>query len=166
MKDDTVASTNPTPQADDRRMEDRTGIHIRSVAGILAIGLLVMLILTSGAVFFVNIPMNNQTIVGQLIGTELSLLGVCVTYYFGSSANARMAQQSLADLSQSNLAAQTTLSAVNVAGTGKDSMNLKAGEIAVAVGTQGGGAQITKSPEVLDKVLENLDPKAEKIVIP
>lgn len=138
-------------------MADNTHpITVKSVPGILAIGLMIMVAATTAGIFIIEVPSSNQTVIIQIVTTELTLLGMAIAFFYGSSSSSRDTQKTLANLAESNLAAQTTLSAATPSG-GRDSMALKQGEIAVAVASPGGGAEITKSPEVLDSVLENLD---------
>lgn len=85
---------------------------IRTVAGIIAIGLLMMVAAVSFAVFYIAIPKGSETIVGQLVGTLLSLLGVVVAFYYGSSESSKMKDQLTKTQADTIQAAQAALPAI------------------------------------------------------
>ena len=79
------------------------------VAAILAVGLLVVTTGATLAVFMVPIPDKNETIVGQALGTLWSLLGVVVTFFYGTSTGNRKDSDTIATLAETAKVAQTAL---------------------------------------------------------
>ena len=79
------------------------------VAAIMAVGLLVITAVATAAIFIVPIPDKNETIVGQAIGSLLSLLGLVVGFFYGTSTGNRKDAETIATLAQTAQVAQQAL---------------------------------------------------------
>lgn len=82
------------------------------VAAVLAIGILVVVLVATTAMFFIPIPEANQTIVGQAYGGLVALLGICVSFFYGTSTGNRKDKDIIASQAETINKAQSTLSAV------------------------------------------------------
>lgn len=81
------------------------------VAAILAVGILIVVVIATVAMFFIPIPEANQTIVGQAYGGLVALLGICVSFFYGTSTGNRKDKDIIATQADAIQKAQTTLSA-------------------------------------------------------
>lgn len=62
---------------------------INIIAGTIAVGLTALTITIVMVILFLPIPPQNETLVGQAFGTVLSLMGVIVAFFYGSSTSSR-----------------------------------------------------------------------------
>ncbi len=70
------------------------------IAGVLAIGLLVIAGASQIAVMAHPIPEGNETIAGQAIGSLYSLLGIVVGFFYGISSGNRKDSETIAAQAQ------------------------------------------------------------------
>lgn len=97
-----------------------------SIGAILAVGLLCITAGCVVAIFTVPIPSDNQTLVGQAVGTLLGLLGMVVSYFYGASVGQLKTQETLQTVADTAKIAQTTLSGTGAITPGE--VTLQAGD--------------------------------------
>lgn len=116
-----------------RKIEIAPGI----VSAILAIGLLTLVAIVTIFIMFYPIPTENETLVGQGYGSILSLAGMVVSYFYGTTTSSHKDRETIQTLADTAKTAQTTLSEAK--GVSAD-IQLKPGETAVATATESGTA--------------------------
>lgn len=78
--------------------KERTLINL--IAGILAVGLMTLTAIIVVTILFIPIPAANETLVGQSLGTVLSLLGIVVSFFYGTSTGNRRDRDTINTLAE------------------------------------------------------------------
>jgi hypothetical protein len=105
-------------------------------AAFVAISVVIMVGVTTFYLLTHEIPVSNQTIVGQLQGSLWTSLGVIVAFYYVSSASSRKKDDTIALQAQTASVAQSALAPL--ATSNPDTIVLKPGEAATATATEAG----------------------------
>ena len=105
----TFDGTRESKPIDRDREHDKGFFTQDTIGAVVAVGVIVSTIIATGAIFLIRIPDNNQTLVGQAIGTLFSLTGVIVAFFYGSSAGQRKTQDTLNTMANTAKTAQAAL---------------------------------------------------------
>lgn len=122
---------------DTSRIEDR-GITLEIIAAVIAIGLLTLTAIMTIIIMFYPIPSQNETLVGQGYGSVLSLMGIVVGFFYGTSTSSRRDRETIGALADTAKQAQKTLSETTPLTGGATSIKLEPGETATATATESG----------------------------
>lgn len=113
------------------------GITLEIIAAIIAIGLMTLTAIMTIIIMFFPIPAQNETLVGQGYGSILSLMGLVVGFFYGTSTSSRRDRETIGALADTAKQAQKTLSETTPT-SGAASIKLEPGETATARATESG----------------------------